>query len=269
MSKKNKKDKAEKEPAKDMGFMGHMEEMRNRIIYALLGIIVGCIIAAVFIDELMLLVLLSPAKAADMELQNLQPFGQVWLFFKVIMAAGVIFSFPFSLYQLWKFIVPGLYITEKGWVRSITFFTSLCFLSGIAFAYFIMIPSMLGFSSDFGLEEIKNQIDVNNYFSFFSITLLASGMLFELPMISYILSKVGILTPEFLRKYRRHGILIMMILAAMLTPTTDPFSMMIFATPLFGLYEISIWISKFTVGKRKKAKVDAENEQEKEDKEQE
>jgi sec-independent protein translocase protein TatC len=132
-----------------------------------------------------------------------------------------------------------------------------------------MIPSMLGFSSDFGLEEIKNQIDVNNYFSFFSITLLASGMLFELPMISYILSKVGILTPQFLRKYRRHGILIMMILAAMLTPTTDPFSMMIFATPLFGLYEISIWISKFTVGKREKAKDEAEKKQEEEDKEQE
>jgi sec-independent protein translocase protein TatC len=94
-------------------------------------------------------------------------------------------------------------------------------------------------------------------------------MLFELPMISYILSKVGILTPQFLRKYRRHGILIMMILAAMLTPTTDPFSMMIFATPLFGLYEISIWISKFTVGKREKAKDEAEKKQEEEDKEQE
>lgn len=247
-----KKKKAEKskdtEPG-DMGFLDHIGELRMRIIWSLVGIAAGCAIAGYFINDIMDWILLLPARQSGLDLQNLRPFGQPFLYFKVILVAGIIIAFPFMLYQLWKFIAPGLYSNEKGWVRSITAFTSFCFLSGVVFAYFVMIPSMLGFAASFGTEEIKNIIDINEYFSFITTLLLAAGLLFELPMVSYILSRVGILTPTIMRKYRRHGIIVILLLAAILTPTPDPVSQMIFAAPLFGLYEISILIAK--AGKKK------------------
>jgi sec-independent protein translocase protein TatC len=114
-----------------------------------------------------------------------------------------------------------------------------------------MIPTMLGFAATFGTEKIDNIIDVNSYLSFITIMLLAAGLLFELPMVTFVLAKVGIITANFMRKYRRHSIVVIMVLAAMITPTTDPISMMIFAAPLFILYEISIFIAKFSEKKKK------------------
>ncbi len=237
----------------EMGFLDHLEDMRKRIIWALAGVIAGCVIAGVFINQIMDLVLLLPAKEVHMNLQNLRPFGQPFLYFKVIFVAGIIISFPFILYQLWLFVAPGLYMNERKWVGKITFFTSLCFLTGVVFSYFIMIPSMLGFASTFGSEEIKNIIDVNEYFSFITIMLLASGLLFEMPMLAYVLARIGVVTPQFLGKYRRHAVLINLVLAAILTPTTDPVSLMMFAVPLFGLYELSIIIARFAKRKRVEA----------------
>lgn len=249
-------EKETQEPEEEMGFLDHLEDLRKRVIWALVGVIIGCIIAGVFINPIMELVLLNPAKAANLDLQNLRPFGQPFLYFKVIFVVGIIFSFPFVLLQLWMFVAPGLYEHERKWVGKITVFTSFCFLSGVAFAYFIMIPTMLAFAASFGSETIKNIIDINEYFSFITIMLLASGLLFEMPMLAYILARVGIVTPEFLSKYRRHSILVNLILAAILTPTTDPVSMLIFALPLFALYEISIIITRFARKKRKEAESD-------------
>ncbi len=229
----------------EMSFWDHLEELRKRIVYALLALIVGSAVSGYFINDIMDYVLLKPAGNAKLDLQNLMPFGQPFLYFKVILICGIIISFPFMLYQLWKFVSPGLYNNEKRWVGSITVFTSFCFLGGVAFSYFVMIPSMLGFAASFGSEKIKNIIDINNYFSFISMILLASGILFEMPMVSFILSKFGMLTPGFLRKYRRHSVIAILIFAAVLTPTPDPISQLIFAAPLFVLYEISIIVSKF------------------------
>ncbi len=248
MTKKPKEDVKQK-PKEEMSFLEHLGEMRNRIIYSLIGVMVGCAISAYFVNDLMDYILLRPASSANMDLQNLKPFGQPFLFFKVILVSGFIIAFPFVLYQLWKFIAPGLYKKETGWAKKITFFTSLCFMSGVAFAYFVMIPSMLGFAASFGSDKIKNIIDINEYFSFVIMILLAAGILFEMPMISYVLSRVGMLTPKFMRKYRRHSIVAILILAAVLTPTPDPVSQLIFASPLFFLYELSIIISKFAAKK--------------------
>ena len=232
------------EPQEEMGFLGHLQELRKRVIWAIVGIIVGCIISGVFINQLMEWILLRPATSVQMNLQNLRPFGQAFLYFKIIFVVGIILAIPFILYQLWKFISPGLYLREKRWVSRITFFTSLCFFIGVAFAYFVMIPTMLKFAASFGSSDIKNIIDINEYFSFVSLMMLASGLIFEMPMISYVLTRVGILTPKFLRKYRRHSIIVILIIAAVLTPTPDPINQLIFAIPLFVLYEISILISK-------------------------
>ncbi|TAL70248.1 MAG: twin-arginine translocase subunit TatC [Bacteroidetes bacterium] len=232
------------ESQEEMGFLGHLQELRKRVILAMVGIIIGCIISGVFINQLMDWILLKPATSVHMNLQNLRPFGQAFLYFKVIFVVGIIIAIPFILYQLWKFIAPGLYLRERKWVSKITFFTSLCFFSGVVFAYFVMIPTMLKFAASFGSSDIKNIIDINEYFSFLSLMLLASGIVFEMPMISYVLSRVGILSPRFLRKYRRHSIVVILIIAAVLTPTPDPINQLIFAMPLFVLYELSILISK-------------------------
>jgi sec-independent protein translocase protein TatC len=242
---RDQEDKKEQQKKnEDMGFLGHLGELRKRLLWAFLGIVVGALFAGFYITEIMEFVLLGPAAKVDLNLQNLRPFGQPFLYFKVVFVVGFILAFPFVLFQLWKFIKPGLYVTEKKWVRSITFFTSLCFLSGVAFAYYVMIPSMLNFAANFGTDQIQNIIDINLYFSFITMMLLAAGMLFEMPMISYILARIGMLTPTFMRKYRRHAIIVILILAAIITPTPDPVTQMIFAAPLFVLYELSIIIAK-------------------------
>ena len=115
----------------EMSFFDHLEELRRRIVLAALGVLVGCILAGVFVDQLMNWVLLQPAASVNLELQNLRPFGQAFLFFKVIIMAGLIVSMPFTLFQLWKFIAPGLYDKERRWAGKITFYTSFCFLSGV------------------------------------------------------------------------------------------------------------------------------------------
>ncbi|MCX7879898.1 MAG: twin-arginine translocase subunit TatC [Ignavibacteria bacterium] len=228
----------------DMTFLEHVDELRKRIIYSLIGVIVGCIIVGLKIDFIINELLLGPATRIGLKLQNLQPFGQPFLYFKVLLVGGVIISLPFILYQIWKFVAPGLYPNEKKWVRLVTFFTTFCFLLGVLFAYFVLVPLMLNFSAYFGTSAIENRFDINYYFGFVTMMILSSGLIFEMPMVSFVLSKFGILTSKFMRKYRRHSIVAILILAAVLTPTPDPVNQLIFAGPLFILYEISIVIAK-------------------------
>lgn len=236
----------DKEDNDDLNFFGHVEELRKRIFIALIWLVIGSAFAGYFIEPIMNSVLLAPATAAKIKLQNLRPFGIPFLYFKLIFIVGFIFSFPMILHQLWKFIEPALYIQEKKWAGRITFFTSLCFITGVAFAYFLMIPSMLGFAATFGTEKIENNIDINEYFGFITMMLLGAGIIFEMPMLSYVLTKFQVITPKFLVKYWRHSIIIIFILAAILTPTPDPINQMFFAFPLIILYIISIWVSKLS-----------------------
>lgn len=234
------------EPEKEMGFWDHLEELRSRIIYGFVALILGCLVAGYFIEPIMNYVLLMPAKESGLELQNLKVFGKPMLYFKVIVLSGFVISFPVILYQIWKFVEPALYNNEKSWARKITFFTSFCFLSGVSFAYFVMIPSMLMFSAAFGADDnIKNTIDINEYWSFLMLMIITAGIFFEMPMVSFILSRIGLLSPTILRKYWRHAAVIILILAAILTPSPDPFNQLIVAVPIYILYEISIIISKF------------------------
>jgi sec-independent protein translocase protein TatC len=246
LKKKNKSKDGFEEDQESMGFFDHLEELRKRIIYSLLALIAGSIFSAFYINFIIENVLIKPAVTNNLVLQNLKPFGQPILYFKIIFVLGFIISFPFILYQIWKFIAPGLYVNERKWVRSITFFTSLCFFSGVLFSYYVMIPSMMSFASAFGTKQIQNNIDINEFFSFFSMMLLATGLVFEMPMVSWVLAKFGILSSGTLRKYRKHSIVVILIISAIVTPTPDPISQLIFASPLFVLYEISIIIAKLT-----------------------
>jgi sec-independent protein translocase protein TatC len=236
----------------EMSFWEHLEELRWRLIKALLGIIAGGIIAAIFIDYIMNDFLLAPAMKTTppLELINLKPYGQLVLYFEVILTCGVILSIPNIFYQIWKFIEPGLLPSERRYISAIVVFSSLCFLSGLTFAYMVMLPTALKFFAAFGTQAITNNIAVDEYFSFVISVMLAAGVVFELPMISFFLSKLGILTPKFMRKYRKHAIVIILILAGILTPSPDVTSQLLLGIPLLILYEISIIISKLSQPKR-------------------
>ncbi len=230
----------------EMSFLEHLEELRWRILYSLIGVVLGTIVAWIFIDFLIDAVLLRPARLADLHLQNLRPFGQLFLYFQVAIIAGMILSLPNIFYQLWKFIAPALKENEKKYITSIVIFTTICFISGIIFAYYVMIPLTLKFAAQFGSEAIENNFAINEYFSIIISVMLGAGVVFELPMLSFLLSKLGIVTPDLMKKYRKHSIVTILFLAAILTPGTDPVAQVLLAIPLGLLYEISIFVSKMS-----------------------
>ncbi|MBK7444662.1 MAG: twin-arginine translocase subunit TatC [Ignavibacteria bacterium] len=232
----------------EMTFLEHLEELRWRIIKSAAGIIIGGIIAGIFINYIMDDILLLPATRTipPLKLQNIKPFGQFSLYMEVIIFGGALLSFPNILFQFWKFIEPALKPNERKYISSIVFFSTFCFLSGVVFAYFVLLPTALSFFSTFGSSAIENIIAIDEYFSFIISTMLAAGLVFELPMVSFFLSKIGILKPEFMRKYRKHSIILILLIAGILTPSPDVTSQLLLAVPLFILYEISIVICKIS-----------------------
>ena len=250
----------ESEPG-EMSFFDHLEELRWRIIRALLAVVVGTIVCWFFIDWLMDDVLLRPVIALNshlsgsqqpIHLQNLKPFGQLFLYMQVAIIAGILLSLPYILYQLWAFIAPGLLEKERKFIKWIVFFSTFCFLAGVSFSYFVMLPAALQFFAGFGSSMIANNIAIDEYMNFIISVMLAAGVVFELPMVSWFLSKLGILTPAFMRHYRRHSIVVIFILAAFLTPGTDPVRQVLLALPLIALYELSIGVSAWAWRGRKK-----------------
>lgn len=228
----------------EMPFLDHLEELRWRIIKSLLGIIFATIISFIFIDFFIERIFLLPAKSGNIKLQNLKPFGQLFLYFEVALIIGIVLSLPIILYQFWKFISPALKENERKYIVLIVFFSTLCFFSGIVFAYFVMLPLSLQFAAGFGSASIDNNIAIDEYFNIIISVMLAAGTVFELPMLSFLLAKLGIITSKLMRKYRRHAYVTVFILSAILTPGTDPLSQVLLAIPLVLLYEISILVAK-------------------------
>ncbi|MCX8057702.1 MAG: twin-arginine translocase subunit TatC [Ignavibacteria bacterium] len=235
---------------REMTFIEHLEELRWMLIKSLLGIVVCSIISWFFIDTIINDILLYPAKKFGVKLQNLKPFGQLFLYFQVTLFSGLIISLPWVVYQIWKFIEPALHKHEKKYVSSIVIFTSLFFLLGAAFAYFIMLPFSLNFAFTFGSPEIENKFAIDEYLSVVLSLIILAGVVFELPMLSFFLTKLGLLTPKFMRKHWRFAIVFILVLAAIITPTVDPVNQSLLAIPLFLLYELSILVSKFAMRKR-------------------
>lgn len=240
------KEKNEITEEKEMSFLQHLEELRWRLIYAVSGVFIGAIIAWLFSDFFIEEILLKPAQVSKINLQNLKPFGQLFLYVQVSIILGFIISLPNVFYQVWRFLTPALKKNEKKYIVWIVVFSTLSFLGGLIFAYFVMLPLTLKFAVAFGTEIIENNFAIDEYFSIIISVLLAAGVVFELPMLSFFLSKIGILTPEFMKKYRKHSIVIIMILAAILTPGTDPVAQLLLGIPLTLLYEVSIIVSKYS-----------------------
>jgi len=159
---------------------------------------------------------------------------------KIAMIVGVIVSAPVILYQLWQFVVPGLLEKEVKVVAPLVFFSTFSFVIGASFAFFIVLPNMVKFLLSFGTDKLHPWIKIDDYLSFIGYTTLIFGVVFELPIVSYFLGKIGIISSATLRKGRRYAVVAIMIVAAFVTPTPDAFNMMLLAVPLYVLYEISI-----------------------------
>jgi sec-independent protein translocase protein TatC len=245
----NESEEAESSHDKEMGFLDHLEELRWRIIKAVVGVILGSVVVGIFITWIMNNVLFAPAKATTPPLNiiNLKPYGQFTLYLEVILIGGLIISVPNIFYQFWKFIEPALKENERKNISAIVFFTSLCFLGGVVFSYYLLIPPALGFFANFGSDSIiQDNIAANEYLSFIISLIIASGLVFELPMASFFLSKVGILKPQFMRKYRKHAIIVILLIAGIVTPGPDITSQILLGVPLLILYEVSILICKYS-----------------------
>jgi len=231
----------------EMNFIEHLDEIRKRLIKAGIAFIVITALAGIFADTLVNEVLIGPLKRSSdsIVLQNLVPYGQISLYLQVVFFSGFVLSFPIIAYQIWKFVEPGLHENERKASRFVILFISLCFFAGISFGYFVFLPISLKFFAGFGTPLIKNNIAVQDYISFVMGTLLTSGLVFELPFISFILSQIGLLTPAFMRFYRKHAIVVLLIVAALVTPSTDLVTQLVIGMPMILLYEISIWISAY------------------------
>ena len=248
---------AEKSPSqKEMSFLEHLDELRAKIIKALIGILVGTILCVFFADFIVQNMLLHPLRSLGLKTQVLSPYGIVMLYMESVLICGIILSMPYTVYCLWTFVAPGLLPKERRYISRIVFFTSFCFFAGVAFGYYILLPAALNFFASFGTQNIDLNIALDQYVSFMLTLLLGAGLVFELPMVSYFLSKMGILTPSFMRKFRRHAIVVIFIISAVVTPTPDMVTQTLLALPMILLYEVSIFVSKYS---QKKAAVSPED----------
>ena len=236
---------SESEPDSGMNFMGHLEEIRSRLVKSAIALVVVTAICANYSDFLVNDILIAPLTRSSktLVLQNLVPYGQLSLYLQVVVFSAFIISFPFLAWQIWQFVAPGLHDNERKAGRFSILFISLSFFTGIGFGYFVFLPVTLQFFASFGTPQIKNNISVQDYVSFFTGALLTAGLVFELPFIAYILSKIGLLTPAFMRFYRKHAIVFLLVVAAIVTPSTDIVTQLVIGVPMILLYELSILIS--------------------------
>jgi len=252
----------------EMSFLEHLEELRWHIIRSILAIFILMITAFVFKNFIFDKIILAPKTPGFFtnrvlcELSdilnmkalciNTKPFllinikmaGQLTTHIAVSMVAGLILAFPIILWEFWKFFSPALHENERQHARGAVFAASLLFFTGVLFGYYLLAPLSVHFLTSYEISpDVANQINIRSYIGTLSSICLATGLIFELPIITYFLTKIGIITPSFLIKYRRHAILAIFVVAAIITPP-DVFSQALVCIPLLILYEVGIVISR-------------------------
>ena len=225
--------------AAQMTLLEHLEELRNRLIKAAVIIIVCTFLAAAFTNQILTL-LIQPYGA---KLQILGPTEGIAIYFRVALMGGLVLAMPFLIYQFLMFVLPGLEENEKRYVRWGVPVATLLFLVGVAFAWFILIPTAIGFLSTFQQDVFKTEWQSQKYIPFVTSLIFWIGVSFETPLLLFILTKIGLVTPQLLLKQWRFAVIIIAIAAAMITPTVDPFNMALVMAPLFALYGLSILLS--------------------------
>jgi len=259
-----------------MSFLDHLEELRWHIIRSLIAILVFAVAAFLAKDIVFGKILLGPSKLDFWTFQMLckagellnsdglcideLPFiiqsrkmtGQFSMHITSSFIIGIIIAFPYAFWEMWRFISPGLYVNEKSHARGATFWVSLLFMTGVLFGYFIITPLSINFLGNYTVDStIQNEFDIVSYVGTVTTLVLACAILFQLPIVVYFLTKAGIINPQMMRTYRKHALVGILVLAAMLTPP-DPISQVLVGIPLFTLYQISIAISSRVYKRSKK-----------------
>lgn len=267
----------------EMNFLDHLEELRWHLIRSLIAIGVFSIAAFLSKDLIFHTILLGPSrtdfwtyemlcKLGDLVntsvlcinelpfiIQSRQMTGQFTMHITSAFVAGFVVAFPYVFWEIWRFISPGLYPKERRAARGAVFYVSFLFILGILFGYFLVTPISINFLANYKLDEsIQNEFDIISYLSTVLMIIISGGLLFQLPIVVFFLTKAGIVTPQLMRTYRRHSYVVIITLSAILTPP-DVFSQILLAIPLIGLYQISIYISGRVIRKEASEQENASN----------
>lgn len=268
--------KKTKKPEGDMSFLDHLEELRWHLIRSTLAIVIIGVLAFIFRDFIFNQIIFAPSypdfvsyeymcrlsqifgsdKGCETELnfiiQNRTMGGQFSAAIWTSIMAGIILGFPYIIYEFWRFVAPGLHPNERKNSRGFIFVSSFLFFLGVLFGYYIIAPLSINFLATFTVgDQVKNEFDIDSYIGLVRSSALAAGLIFELPIIIYFFTKIGLVTPEFLRKYRKYALVIVLVVAAVITPP-DISTQIIVSIPIRILYEASIFISAFVVRQEKR-----------------
>lgn len=238
-----------------MTFWDHLEDLRKSI-FRMMAVLAGSAVILFFFKNFLFDdVILAPAGSDfilyrlvgmdfSLSLVNLDVAAQFMIHMKVTFVCALILVFPYLIYEIWRFIAPALYENEKRAVKGAFAFASVLFYVGIAVGYFIIFPLMLNFFADYQVSpDVPNTFSLSSYISLFTSTVLVFGIVFEFPTVIAVLSRLGVISRDTLKRFRRHAVCAVVILAAVITPTGDPFSLFVVSVPLYLLYEFSILIS--------------------------
>jgi sec-independent protein translocase protein TatC len=270
----NKKKKDPTKNEKEMSFWDHLEELRWHLVRSIAAILVIAIIA--FLNRHLVFdqIILAPKDSGfitnrilcqlseylnvkalcldnlSLSIINIRMSGQFLTHMYVSIIAGIILAFPYIIWEIWRFVKPALYTQEKKYSRGAVLVSSLLFLVGVFFSYFLIVPLTLHFLGTYQVSgNVENTISLSSYISTVVSVTFAVGIVFELPILVFFLTKIGVLTPDFMKKNRKYMIVILLLLSAIITPP-DIFSQIMVVIPLMGLYELSISISKRVYRKR-------------------
>ena len=245
-----------------MTFLQHLDELRWRLVRIAIVVIMVAIVIWIYQEWIMNHLFLSLkdknfvsfkflckylgvcVENTTVKMQSMTVSGQFNYAMMMSVIGGIIISSPYIFYQIWAFVKPGLKKNEISASKGLVFYVSLCFFSGIFFGYFVVAPLTIQFFGSFQISpEIENNFTIGSYVGTIISTVFYTGLLFLLPVASYILTKIGLIGPEFLMKYRKHAIVVILIISAIITPP-DMLSQIIVSIPIIILYEIGIWVSK-------------------------
>ena len=228
----------------EMSFLDHLEELRRRLIKAVLAVVVGAVVSWFFVDYVIDLL----AKFVG-QVYFTAPAEAFMVRIKLSAIMGIVLAVPIIFLQLWRFVSPGLYKREKSLATPVVLATTFFFLVGASFCYFIVLPAALKFLMGYGTENMAPLISIGSLLTFCAYLILAFGLVFELPVVAFFLGRIGVISSKILRKGRRYAIILALVFGATLTPP-DLFSQVMLAGPILILYELSIWIVRFTGAER-------------------
>jgi sec-independent protein translocase protein TatC len=262
----------------EMSFLEHLEALRWHLMRAVIAVLTLAIVLffyrEIVFDHFLfapkhpdfwtyrMLCLLSDylemgdalcIKELPFELINTELSGQFTMHIWVSFVAGFILAAPYVLWEIWRFIKPALHEKERKYSKGVVFFSSLLFFLGVLFGYYVIVPLSINFLGSYQVSsDVKNMIAMDSFVSTVTTITFASGIVFELPIVIYFLTQIGLMTPQFMRTYRKHATVIILIVAAVITPSPDVTSQLLVAFPLYLLYELSIFVSMYVVKKAEK-----------------